>query len=835
MRKLDLTIACNNVLNHARVVASEFSHGHVTTEHVFVALLEKAEPVKEIFKGMGVTAGDIKKAVVRGIADRHKKTRVPLEKINYSPKISRVVTNAGIAAKKLSSPVIGTHHLLIGILDGDDGLVPEILDACGIDPRAVLSEVLSVINPDAINDDEIMPMEVEAAFADEPSTYTRKTKKHNRKNSSILDGFSVELTSKASKGKIDPVIGREKELDSMIQVLLRRQKNNPMLVGKAGVGKTAAVEALALRIVNGDVPERLVNTKIYAIDMGSLVAGTKYRGQFEERLKDIIEELSSKKNCIAFIDEFHTVVGSGNSEGSLDACNILKPALSRGDITVIAASTYDEYRMYIEDDTALARRFQSISLDEPTTDETYNILKGIKDKYETYHNVKYKVESLKAIVNLSERYITDRSFPDKAIDLLDQAGAKVRSLLLSSSAFDKDLEQKINECENKKGKLVKNKKFDDATEVQAFQRSLEAEYENNFILYEKKLKKRVQIGSKHIEQLVAQYTGIPCERLDDNSLIKLKKIDAFLKKRIIGQSEAINAICNSIKRSRVGLSDETCPIGTFLFLGPTGVGKTHLAKGLGEFLFGSDDKIIRLDMSEYMEGHSVSKLIGSPPGYVGYEDGGKLTEAVKQEPYSVILFDEIEKAHDDVYNILLQLLDEGKLTDAHGTVVNFKNCVIILTSNIGANVLQKNNTMGFLGTEYHNTKSKVQAEVEKAFKPEFINRLDEIVIFDSLERNELLKIISHIINDLKIRLKGKGISLSIENKVKEFLIEKGYDPKYGARPLKRAVKTYLESPMADFIIDNNLIDKHTIKVSLVDDKIKLSSNSPKKRTCNSTK
>ncbi len=833
MSKLELTAACNDVLNHARTKADEFRHGYVTTEHVFISLLEKSEPVKEIFKTLGIDSEDLRKIMVKDTCTNQKKSRVPKEKINFSPKISRVITIAGIAAKRHNSPVIGTHHLLLGIIDDDTGLVPEILERCGININDIHSEVLNAIDPEALSSPEHVSSAELEPVGMQSDVHSRKMRSKGKRNS-ILDIFSTDLTSYALNGKIDPIIGRDDEIDQAIQILLRRQKNNPMLIGHAGVGKTAIAEALALRIVKGEVPEKLVNTKIYAIDMGSIVAGTKYRGQFEERLKSIIEELTSRANCIAFIDEFHTVVGSGNSEGSLDACNILKPALSRGDITIIGATTYDEYRMHIEDDSALVRRFQNISVDEPTSTETYDILNGIKDQYEKYHNVKYKVEAIKAIINLSERYITDRNFPDKAIDLMDQAGAKSRSSLLSNEAFDPGLEREITDCENLKEKFVKNKKFEEAAECRAKQSALEAEYENNFKLYEKKLKQKISITSKHIEQLVSQHTGIPCEKLDNNSITKLKEISSFLKRKVIGQGDAITTICDSIKRSRVGLSDGKCPVGTFLFLGPTGVGKTYLAKCLSEFLFDDADKIIRLDMSEYMEGHSVSKLIGSPPGYVGYEDGGKLTEAVRRDPYSIVLFDEIEKAHDDVYNLLLQLLDEGTLTDAHGNAVNFKNCIIIMTSNIGANLLQKNNTMGFLSTEYNDVHTKVMAEVEKSFKPEFINRLDEIAIFDHLNKKELLKVITYIINELKSRLKLKNINLSIDGKVKDFLIDKGYDPKYGARPLKRAVKNYLESPLADFIINNNLTGRQTIKASMSRTKIKLSSNTTEKGAGNCT-
>ena len=841
MGKLELTTVCNDVLSHSQNVAREFNHKYVTTEHVFLALIEKTNTASTALSPQDVNIEDIRKAIIRDISKKIPKADEGSNMApQYSPKVSRAVTYAGIAAKRCGSPVIGVSHLLIGILEDDSGLVPDILSDCGVDIAVLQDDVIGDALPtktlyspeDASNDVTYAGETIDA------DTYTKKSRSKRKSGSkSLLDTYAIDLTTQAAEGKLDPVLGREYEIDEMIQVLMRRQKNNPMIVGESGVGKTALVEGLAQRIINREVPERLVSATIYSIDMGSVLSGTKYRGQFEERLKGIIEELNERQDCIAFIDEFHTVIGSGNSEGSLDAANILKPALSRGQITVIGATTYDEYRVYIEADSALSRRFQKIDIGEPSTEYTLDILKGIKKPYEKHHNVKYSIESLNAIINLSQKYITDRNFPDKAIDLLDQAGAKSRSQLLSSDAFDVNLENRINQCTKSKDKCVKDKDFEEAAKLKLEQDKLEELYEQNFIEYDKQLRKKITIRQTHIEQLVAQYTGIPCEKLDDNSIGKLKTITKFLNKKVIGQEKAIDIVCKSIKRSRAGISDEKCPIGTFLFLGPTGVGKTHLAKGLTEFMFGDEDAMIRLDMSEYMEAHSVSKLIGSPPGYVGYDDGGKLTEAVRRKPYSVILLDEIEKAHDDVYNLLLQLLDEGKLTDSHGVEVNFKNCVIIMTSNIGAERIQKNNTMGFLGTAYNDVEEKVMLEVEKSFKPEFINRIDEIAVFNHLEEDSQLIIVDQLLKELVTRLRSRKIRLSIDKDVKQFILDEGYDQKFGARPLKRAIKNHIESPLADYIIDADVKSGTSVKVSLDGDKIKCTkrstTNSTKKRTSNS--
>jgi ATP-dependent Clp protease ATP-binding subunit ClpC len=829
---IDLTSNCNDVLTHSKTIAKEFSHAYITGEHVFISLLDKSKTIKNIFDTIKIDINTVKKLIVQAIVEKLPKEKTP-EGPSYSPKLSKIITLAGIAAKKQNSPVVGTLHLLLGLLE-TGGLITDTLELNGIDPESIQRAIWLDLGLQLEDELDQMPDDMEFAGMEEPAATYSKKRQPAVKSTNYLNSFAVELTSKILKDQIDPVIGRNNETDQVIQILLRRQKNNPLIIGDAGVGKTAIVEGLAWRIVLGDVPEKLVNKKIYAIDMGSVLAGTKYRGQFEERLKNIIKELSGRNDCIAFIDEFHTVIGSGNSEGSLDACNILKPALSRGEITLIGATTYDEYKLNIESDSALTRRFQNVDIDEPTHVETLEILKGIKDKYESHHNVKYRINALKSIVSLTDRYITDRYFPDKAIDIMDQVAAKSRAQLLSSYAFDPALENEITVCERKKEKFIKDKNFVKAAECRKIQKALVREYETNFKIYEKKLNKTMHIGTAEVENLISQITNIPCERLDNDSLSKLQKMQSVLQKKVIGQDKAIKLIGNSVKRSRVGLSDENNPVGTFLFLGPTGVGKTHLAKQLCEFLFGTDDKMIRLDMSEYMEAHSVSKLIGSPPGYIGYGEGGKLTEAVKREPYSVILFDEIEKAHEDVYNILLQLLDEGKLTDSNSRTINFKNCIIIMTSNIGANKLQKNDTMGFLGTEYNDIESKIMQEVEKTFKPEFINRLDEIVIFNHLDKNALVKIINQLVTELRKRLRQKQITLNLTDEVKEFLIEKGYDSKYGARPLKRAIKTYLECALADYIIDNNLTKKHNINVDVKDDEIVLSSDSTEERSSNGT-
>lgn len=837
MNKLDLTPRCKDVLTHSKVLAQSFNHKYVTTEHLFLSILEKSTAILDVLSDHNINVELLRVNIVKSLTQDKSKKLSDTTDVGYSPKISRIITLSGIEAKKHNHVTIGTHHLCISLLCDGHELINSTISEFGVDVNELILSIVLDMDPsitpgelDSKVPDTSAP-KLESVGPQEPESSTRS---YNKKTK-YLDTYGINLTDLANKGKLDPLIGREEEIDEMIQVLLRRRKNNPIIVGDAGVGKTALIEGLAQRICTSDVPEKLLNMKIYAIDMGSIISGSKYRGQFEEKLKGIITELSTIPDTIGFIDEFHTVVGSGSSEGSLDACNILKPALSRNLITIIGATTVDEYRSHIETDAALSRRFQPIMVDEPERSDVYNILVGIKNRYEEHHNVKYSLSTLKYIITLTDRYITDRYFPDKAIDVMDQLGAKVRSQFIVSDAFSKDIEDNINDCENNKLQSTKEKKFELANKWKKKKAKYIKEYENRFKRFDSNSKKKVTINQNHVEQLIAQLTDIPVERLDDNSLARLKSMYNTLNKYVIGQNSALECICNTIKRSRAGISEEGKPIGSFMFLGPTGVGKTHITRVLGEYLFGNEDKVIQLDMSEFMEQHSVSKIIGSPPGYVGYSEGTKLTESVKRQPYSIVLFDEIEKAHPDVHNLLLQILEEGKLTDATGSVINFKNTIIIMTSNVGAESLQTNNTMGFLGDEYHNTKEKVLADLRKTFRPEFINRIDEVVTFNSLTQDNLEDIITGLLKDVSNRLKKRGIKLIVGDDVMDFLIDKGYDKKYGARPLKRAIKKYLETSLADFIIDNNLTKRHTIQVDVKDDSIECSlfSNLTKECTSNS--
>ena len=838
MNKLDLTPRCKDVLTYSKELAESFNHKYVTTEHIFLSILEKSTAIQDILNEQNIKIDLLRVNIVKSIADDKNRIRKSDDRIGYSPKISRIITLAGIEAKKYSHLTIGTHHLCIAILcDGHD-LINGAISDFGVDiPDLVISIILDldpgikIAGEPEIETNKASKL-VTAGDSDEDERSSRRT---SSKKTKYLDTYGINLTEQANKGKLDPLIGRDGEIDEMIQVLLRRRKNNPVIIGDAGVGKTALIEGLAQRISSSDVPTELLNAKIYSIDMGTVISGSKYRGQFEEKLKGIISELSTIPDAIGFVDELHTIVGSGSSEGSLDACNMLKPALSRNQITLIGATTVDEYRTYIESDGALARRFQPIMVDEPDLSEVYNILQGIKDRYEKHHKIKYTQSALKHIITLTDRYITDRYFPDKAIDVMDQLGAKIRSQFIVSDAFDKEIEDKINECENLKHKYTSEKKFTLASKWKNKQKKYTKDYEERFKEFDKKSKKVVRINESHVEDLISQLTDIPVERLDDNTLGRLRTMFKTLQKYVIGQDDALECICNTVKRSRAGISEEGKPLGSFMFLGPTGVGKTHITKVLSEYLFGNEDKVIQLDMSEFMEAHSVSKLIGSPPGYVGFSEGTKLTESIKRQPYSIVLFDEIEKAHPDVHNILLQILEEGKLTDSTGDLINFKNTIIIMTSNVGAESLQSNNTMGFLGEEYHNTTEKVMTDLKKAFRPEFINRIDEVVTFNSLTQDNLYSIIDGLLKDVKRRLRNRNIRLIINDEVKDFLIENGYDEKYGARPLKRAIKKHLETALADFIIDNNLTKRHTIEVNVKDNKIscELFSDLTKKSTCNS--
>jgi ATP-dependent Clp protease ATP-binding subunit ClpC len=699
-------------------------------------------------------------------------------------------------ARNLGHNYIGTEHILLGLIKEAEGVASQVLMNLGLDLNSVREEVMSILG------------------AGTPGFSQTGV----RTKTPALDAFGRDVTSLAREGKLDPVIGRKQEIERVIQILSRRTKNNPVLLGEAGVGKTAIVEGLAQAIVKGDVPEILKNKRIVILDLALMVAGTKYRGQFEERIKAVMEELKrSNKEIIIFIDELHTLVGAGAAEGAIDASNILKPALSRGEIQCIGATTLDEYRKYIEKDAALERRFQTIMVEPPTVEQTIEILKGLRDKYEAHHRVKFTDSALEAAAKLSDRYISGRYLPDKAIDLIDEAGSRARLNVMVIPPEIKELESKVENLRKEKEGYIKVQDFEKAAFLRDQERAAREELERKMKEWNQtKDRIRPEVTEVEIANIVSQWTGIPIVRLEEKESEKLLKIEEELHKRVIGQDEAITAIAHAIRRSRAGIKDPRRPIGSFIFLGPTGVGKTLLARALAEFMFGDEDALVQLDMSEYMEKFNVSRLIGAPPGYVGYEEGGQLTEKIRRRPYAVILLDEIEKAHPDVFNLLLQILEEGRLTDSFGRKVDFRNSVVIMTSNIGAELLRKQGSLGFKEVKeeitYQEMKERLLEEVKKTFKPEFLNRIDDIIVFRPLLKEDLEKIVDIELGFVYERLKEQKISLELTKEAKEFLIEKGFDPVFGARPLKRTIQRYLEDPLAQEIISQRIKEGSKVKV-----------------------
>jgi ATP-dependent Clp protease ATP-binding subunit ClpC len=717
---------------------------------------------------------------------------IVLGEIPFSPRAKKVLEYAVDEANAMGHIYVGTEHILLGLLREKEGVAARVLEYLGVTYEDVQEEIFALLG------------EIES-----PQHFLKphKIAKHHKPKTPTLDEFSRDLTQLAKEGQLDPIIGREAEIERVIQILSRRTKNNPVLIGDPGVGKTAIVEGLAQKIVAGDVPEVLQNKRVVMLDLGAVIAGTKYRGEFEQRLKNIVEEIRRSKNSIIlFIDELHTVIGAGAAEGAVDASNMLKPALARGELQCIGATTMDEYRKYIEKDPALERRFQAVIVEPPTVEQTIEILEGIKDRYEAYHKVKYAHEALVAAAELSDRYITDRFLPDKAIDLIDEAGSRLR---LKMTQIPEDIKEKMEELQ----KIIKAKEeasqqqdFEQAAKYRAKEMALKKQIEEMKKQWKQKRDSIIpEVTADDIAYIVSKWTGIPVTRLTQQETKKLLNIEEELHKRIIGQDEAVKAVANAIRRSRTGIKDPKRPIGSFIFLGPTGVGKTELARALAEFLFGNEDALIRIDMSEYMEKFNVSKLIGAPPGYVGYEEGGILTEKIRKRPYSVVLLDEIEKAHPDVFNILLQIMDNGVITDSLGHKVSFKNAVIIMTSNIGAKLISKGKSIGFVQSEdkeneYKNMKELLMDELKKVFNPEFLNRIDEIVVFKPLTKEEMSKILDLLLSRLQERLLKKNIEIVVDEEVKKFLLEKGFDEYYGARPLQRVLQKYIEDAIAEEIL-----------------------------------
>lgn len=812
------------VLKLAQYEAKHLKHAHVGTEHILLGLLHEGTNVAaKALSSIGIDLYTVRQRV-HELVEKEDFDDLETEEIGYSPEAKTIMEYAVEQAQALGHDYIGTEHILLGIIYDTESIACEILVSLGADLDIIHDAILDLLNEDTLNDMPKLNVFKENK-APKKDNNTKDNKQKNNSTTPLLDKYGRDLNILAQEEKIDPVIGRNREIERVIQILSRRTKNNPILIGEPGVGKTAVTEGLAQRLINGNIPKVLASKRIISLNMASLVAGTKYRGDFEDRLKKIIDEIIENKNIILFIDEMHTLVGAGAAEGSMDAANILKPALSRGEIQVIGATTLKEYKKYIEKDSALERRFQTIMVNEPSAEDAISILKGIRNKYEEFHCAKITDEAIKAAVKISQRYITDRFLPDKAIDLMDEAAAKVRLKTVNIPTNISQLEQKIQDLKKAKEKAIDNQDYELAATIRDQEIQIKEELATAKTAWETQNNAQIAVTEEDIADVATLWTGIPVKRLVAKEADRLLHIEDIIHKRVVGQNEGVNAVAKAIRRARAGLKDPKRPIGSFLFLGPTGVGKTELARSLAEAIFGDESAMIRFDMSEYMEKHTVSRMLGAPPGYIGYDEGGLLTDAVRRKPYAVILLDEIEKAHPDIFNILLQVLDDGRLTDSQGRTVDFKNTVIIMTSNAGAFKLQpqKTNTMGFAVNEdkqiKQNAKKIVMDEVKRQFKPEFLNRIDEIIIFEPLTDKELTQIVTLLLNDVQKRLAEMDIELIIKDEVKSYLLKHGTDTIYGARPLKRAVQRYLQDPLAEQLLQKNIKSMQKIIVDCVEDKL----------------
>ena len=794
-------------LKLAESTARSWKHSYIGTEHILVGLLDEQEGTAgKILEEFGVDREKLESLITKLIAPSG--VLVAEKSAGYSPRAQKVREQAVKEAEKQKEDLAGTEHLLLAMLKETDCVGTRLLYTMGVNIQKLYSAVLAAagIDTNAIPEELQMP---------------KNQKGKQGSTTPTLDQYSRDLTAMAADGNLDPVVGRDKEIARLIQILSRRTKNNPCLVGEPGVGKTAIVEGLAQRIISGMVPESVKNKRVVVLDLSGMVAGSKYRGEFEERIRNVINEVRSNQGILLFIDELHTIIGAGGAEGALDASNILKPSLSRGEIQLIGATTLEEYRKYIEKDAALERRFQPVTVEEPSEEETIEILKGLRPYYEKHHGVVIEDSALEAAVKMSERYINDRFLPDKAIDIIDEAASKVRLGGYRMAPEVDAMELELHEIQKDKEKAVKQADLSLAKELQARQREIETEISKYKEKEERRNKrKKISVTEASVADIISDWTKIPVQRLTEGETKRLARLEKELHKRVIGQEEAVKAVAQAVKRGRVGLKDPNRPIGSFLFLGPTGVGKTELSKALAEAVFGSEQAMIRVDMSEYMEKHSVSKLIGSPPGYVGYDEGGQLSEKVRRNPYSVLLFDEIEKAHPDVFNILLQVLDDGHITDAHGRKVDFKQTIIIMTSNAGAQAIIEPKKLGFFSNndekqDYERMKSGVMEEVRRLFKPEFLNRIDEIMVFHPLNKTHIKKIVNIMLKTLEKRCKEQlDIQLKITESVRDFLAEAGFDSKYGARPLRRAIQTKLEDPMANSLLEGTIKRGDTVRIQL---------------------
>ncbi len=805
----NFTEKSRRVIKLATQKAANLGHGHLGSEHLLYGLLaENANIACQILKKYRLTEELLTKMIVAYNGQSMEK----ITQVELTANVKKIIEISTRISQQLGQNYVGAEHLLLGILHEGENVAYRILREVGINPSFIEREVIEYLQMEGMNE----------------KTGKVKTNESGE-NAPTIDEFGDDLTKKAADKRLDPVIGRDKEVERIIQILSRRTKNNPVLIGDPGVGKTAVVEGLAQRIVNKDVPETLLNKRIVNLEMGALVAGSKYRGEFEERIKKVVDELKANKNIILFIDEIHTLVGAGAGEGSLDAANIMKPALARGEIQVIGATTIEEYRKNIEKDSALERRFQTVMVEEPTQEDTLKILEGIRDRYEAHHKVKITGEAMEAAVKLSSRYITDRFLPDKAIDLIDEAASKVRLRKYTQPTDLRDIEKELEKIHSEKEEAIANQEFEKAAVMRDKERELREHLEESKIQWEKKSKiKEGVVLDNDIAQIVSEWTKIPVDKMQQEESEKLLHLEELLHERVIGQDEAVVAVSKAIRRGRTGLKDPKKPIGSFLFLGPTGVGKTELSKALAQAIFGSEEDIIRLDMSEYMEKHSVAKLIGSPPGYVGYDEGGQLTEKIRRKPYSVILLDEIEKAHPDVFNMLLQVLDDGRLTDSQGRTVDFKNTVIIMTSNLGASVLSKQKSMGFDTSENHEEKEHFEYEkmkenvmqaVKASFRPEFLNRVDDIIVFHALREKDMHAIVGLLTKELQKRLSDREIKINITKEAMQLIEKEGFDVEYGARPLKRALQRMVEDEISDRILKGEIKNRSFVKIVVKEEKL----------------
>lgn len=796
------TDRAQRVIVLAQEQARRLGHNVVGTEHILLGLIAEGEGVgAKALTAMGVSLEKVQQEIEKVIG----RSDAPIKgTIGFTPRTKRVFELAIDEARQLGHTYIGTEHILLGLIREGEGVAAQVLRNLNIDLEGMRKQVIELLGGHA-------PQGAGAGM--------RRTK------TPTLDHFGRDLTEMAREGKLDPVIGREREIERVIQILSRRTKNNPVLIGEPGVGKTAIAEGLAIQIVNNDVPENLLNKRVIALDMGSMVAGSKFRGEFEERLKKVMDEIRQAQDVILFIDEMHTIIGAGAAEGAIDASNILKPALARGELQAIGATTLDEYRKHVEKDAALERRFQPVMVDEPTVEETVAILKGLRDRYEAHHRVQISDGAIEAAAVLSSRYITDRYLPDKAIDLLDEAASKVRLKGLVVPQELKDLEAKIEEVKIEKEAAIKNEEFEKAASLRDQEQKLRDELDDKRSQWKNNQgRHEANVAAQDIADVVANWTGIPVNQIAQTESERLLNLEQILHQRVVAQDEAIAALSRAIRRAFAGLKAPNRPIGSFIFLGPTGVGKTELAKALAESLFGDEDAMVRIDMSEYMERHSVARLVGAPPGYIGYDEAGQLTEKVRRRPYSVVLFDEVEKAHPEVFNILLQVLEDGRLTDSKGRTVDFSNTVVIMTSNVGAQQIQRETSIGFRISDsdldnYEAMKDKVMEELKRTFRPEFLNRIDEIIVFHALTREHISQIIDIMLLDLGQQLKEKGLEFEITEAAKQLVANSGFDIDFGARPLRRAIQRMIENPLAELILQGRYKDGDTVRVDVQDQEL----------------